>query len=1444
MFRHFFSTIVVVFSGLVFLLLVVTRFSFEVQLVFSIVALMVAYLLRRRDADIARMALVFMTIVISTRYIYWRYTDTLQFSDPGSLVVGYALFGAELYAFVVLLLGYVQTAAPLNRKPCALPNDTSLWPTVDLYIPTYNEPLHVVKSTILAAQNIDWPKNKLKIYVLDDGDRTEFRQFSELAGVNYISRTDNLNAKAGNINNAMGFTNGELIAIFDCDHVPTRSFLQLTVGWFLKDKKLGALQTPHHYYTPDPFEKNLDIHGTIPNEGKLFYGLVQDGNDFWDASFFCGTCAVLRRSSLEEIGGVSVETVTEDALTALRLHRAGYTSAYINVAQAAGMATETLSDHINQRIRWARGLAQIFRIDNPLFARGLSFAQRLCYTNATIHFLYAIPRLIFLTAPLCYLFFDLYIIHTEAIMIAVMAIPHILHNHISTAKLHRPYRHSFWAEVYETVLSVYILPVTLAALIIPKQSVFKVTAKGNVQNSSYFAYRVAMPFVVLAVLNIAGLSVGLLKLFYWGSADADTVVLNIVWTLYNLIIIGVTIAVAWEVKQSRVRFRHKVGDKASIRTSQGYLLDATVLDLSETGALLRLSGEPESPSDYADDLMLYLASPITDVALQSEIVALEGKNLRIRFSELTIDKQRELVRYLYSPADAWVEDYRSSITARSHHSLFRLVKFSLYGFARLLSGTFIRANRQDTEQNMLPTFVVMFAVLMAVAVFFSHPVNAQEVESDTVYNIAVLTERYDKEIEIGEIRYGLTVPFSIRRDAIVEQAKLSLVLSYGGARADSQDYLKVELNGETLWVADDVRNQKQLLEFDIDPATLSEFNTIRLSLDRSSQQNCLADEHAGFKVLIHQESRLAMQTRRLPFADNLANLPLPFFDDRDPRPASINVVLSTAAQSKTLEAAATISGWLGTLAKYRGVLFNVSKGDIPQNNAILVGPVDDLPDSVDISNIEGPTIRIQRNPADTDYDLLIVTGRNEKEVRTASLSLIRDDIKLSGSSVTVEGVPSARIKQYTAPNWVATDQPVKLSEIAALNGSLLHIEENDFSPIQLDFTLPADLYRMDRSDYELNLDYFFEPLLEGIDERLFVSLNGEQVAVVKVDDKQDYRFWHKLPVLDSLLATDKPESAAKIRLPAKLLHASNQLEFRFTTPSSIDASCIENGVDNKTLRQVKAGITPSSWFNLESNEHFSKLPNLALFSNSGLPFTRNADLSRTAVILSDNASEAELSLYLTVMARFASITGLAPFNVSVIDSSLLEEYSDYDYLVFGDVSNSPVLESWLERSPFSSFMEGLRVRNLTLQERVFAIFNLRNPFAELQTLRSDYERLSQDASVMFGLESPLHRGRSVLFFHAQDPNTYYGLSQSIVDPSRYKLLQGATALVTLDTITSYPGNNTYLAGNLTWLSQARVSLASNPWTPLLSLLVIAFVFSYFFMNRVEKRKQKRLNSDD
>src|SRR5262249_632574 len=365
---------------------------------------------------------------------------------------------------------------------------------------------------------------------------------------------DNAHAKAGNINFALQQTQGEYVAIFDSDHVPTSSFLQATLGWFLRDRQLGMVQTPHHFYSPDPFERNLRLFRKIPNEGELFHRLVQDGNDLWNASFFCGSCAVLRREALHEIGGIAVETVTEDAHTALRMQCRGWNTAYINIPQAAGLATETLAAHIGQRIRWARGMIQVLRLENPLFAGGLALSQRLCYFNATTHFLFALPRLIFLTVPLVYLLLGMVNIYGYSLAVFAYALPHIVISNLTTSRIQGKHRFSFWNEIYEAVLAPYILLPTLLALVNPRLGKFNVTAKGGIVRPSYFDPRIALPLLFLLALNVAGLFKAYQR-YVAEPARHDTVIMNSAWAIYNIVILSVAASVAWERRQRRSQVR-------------------------------------------------------------------------------------------------------------------------------------------------------------------------------------------------------------------------------------------------------------------------------------------------------------------------------------------------------------------------------------------------------------------------------------------------------------------------------------------------------------------------------------------------------------------------------------------------------------------------------------------------------------------------------------------------------------------------------------------------------------------------------------------------------------------------------------------------------------------------------------------------------------------------
>jgi len=634
-------------------IVVITPLDLVSQALFAVLTILVMLLIRGQPSRGVTLILVTLSIVVSTRYIWWRLTETLQFASELEAFLGIGLILAELYAWTVLVLGYIQTAWPLRRPPVAMPEDLALWPTVDLFIPTYNEPLSVVQNTVLGALSIDYPLDKLKIYILDDGRREEFREFAEAVGVGYITRDNNEHAKAGNLNHALRATDGELLALFDSDHVPTRAFLQLTVGWFLRDARLSLVQTPHHFYSPDPFERNLRGGTTVPNEGQLFYGLIQDGNDLWNASFFCGSCAVIRRAAVESIGGFAIATVTEDAHTALKMHRAGWNSAYLRLPLAAGLATERLAIHVGQRMRWARGMTQIFRVDNPALGRGLSFGQRVCYLNAMMHFFFGLPRFVFLTAPLAYLMFHLNIIAASGLMVIVYAAPHLIHSTVTNSRLQSRYRHSFWGEIYESVLALYILRPTLVTLVNPKRGKFNVTEKGGLLPRDYFDYKIVRPHLIILGLLIVALVIGIVRWFLRDFTDTEVLVLNVSWALFNLLTISAAIAVGRETRQLRSSVRLGLEMPSIIHLPDGQTLATRSRNLSTTGGMFAVA----RPEGIGPDAVVQIEVPVghRTAVLPARVVAWDGEVLRVAFENLTLRQQRDLVRVVLCRADAWLD---------------------------------------------------------------------------------------------------------------------------------------------------------------------------------------------------------------------------------------------------------------------------------------------------------------------------------------------------------------------------------------------------------------------------------------------------------------------------------------------------------------------------------------------------------------------------------------------------------------------------------------------------------------------------------------------------------------------------------------------------------------------------------------------------------------------
>lgn len=362
---------------------------------------------------------------------------------------------------------------------------------------------------------------------------------------------------------------------------------------------------------------------------------------------------MIRRSALEEIGGFAVETVTEDAHTALKMQRLGWKSAFLDIPLAAGLATERLVLHVIQRTRWARGMTQIFRLDNPLFGRGLKWQQRLCYLNAMLYFQFALPRVAFVTAPLAYLLFNLNIIHSSASLIFAYALPHLILSIYLNSRMNGRYRYSFWGEIYDMVMAFHLVLPTVVTMLFPKRGKFNVTDKGALLNVGYFDFSVVRPHVIIAVLLAVAVIAGIVRACahdYFG-VDPNVIALNVGWGLYSLVFLLAAIAVARETRQTRKTIRIDVEVPVVIHYASGISSRSNTLDLSMGGCRIAVPDDRHL-TDEIEEIELQLKSGSISIPVQ--VIACDEEAIRLQFEEIPLDRRRELVRVVLARADAWI----------------------------------------------------------------------------------------------------------------------------------------------------------------------------------------------------------------------------------------------------------------------------------------------------------------------------------------------------------------------------------------------------------------------------------------------------------------------------------------------------------------------------------------------------------------------------------------------------------------------------------------------------------------------------------------------------------------------------------------------------------------------------------------------------------------------
>ena len=516
-----------------------------------------------------------VALLVYASYLTYRAAFTI---NQDAIVFSLLVYFAELHGFVALFLYFHQLWH--LRKRTVVPPTSGL--KVDVYVTTYNEDVDLLRQTLRAAVAMRYPH---ETYVLDDGRRAEVRALADEVGCRYLTRPDNKHAKAGNWNNAFKQTTADFIATFDADHVPRADFLDRTLGFF-RDPKVAIVQVPQRYHNLDSVQHRVNWKTRrVISEQDTFFNLVMPGKDHWNAAFFCGTGAVLRRKPLEPHGGILTDTITEDLHTSVVLHSEGWKSVYLNETLVTGLAPVDLKSFAIQRLRWSEGNLKAAAFANPVTVAGLTLSQRVSYFASLYTWTTGLPKLIYYMAPPWILFTGTFpIAHFDATFVAVY-LAFISTLVVSYQIVSRGTGHLLMDELFNMVsFFTSLRAMKRAAFGRGKPGRFVVTSKrgdGTRDLTPVLPHLALLAFSALAVTwSLMGLGFGI-------TDDVRGAGTAIFWTLYNAALMVTVLRMSGRPADTRADCRFRANFAVEARgswTDPGRL--GVTADVSERGCSL------------------------------------------------------------------------------------------------------------------------------------------------------------------------------------------------------------------------------------------------------------------------------------------------------------------------------------------------------------------------------------------------------------------------------------------------------------------------------------------------------------------------------------------------------------------------------------------------------------------------------------------------------------------------------------------------------------------------------------------------------------------------------------------------------------------------------------------------------------------------------------------
>ena len=448
----------------------------------------------------------YFSLITTWIYIIFRVFFTLPNKINVSIVFAIIVLLIEIidaFFFAIYVFNILVKDCSIPKEPKLLKKD---YPELDVFIATINEDVELIEGTINACKRMSYPtKNKIHIYLCDDGHRKEMEELCTKYKIGYITRNNNKDAKAGNYNNALKLTSSPYVVVFDADMRPTKDFLIKSVPYLFLEENIGFVQLPQSFEDSDLFQRKFKLSGYIPFEQDYFYHRIQLSRNNNNSVIFCGTNAILSRKALDSVGGFATETITEDFATGLMLERNGFKGVALPFDLAFGKNVRSVFSLIKQRSRWCRGCLQTYKNYKILYKSGLNGRQKADYLSGIYYWFFGIRNIIYFLVPLLYSFFGIKIIQGNLVWFVILFFIQFVIKRFVIDILEERKVSSAWNRIYETILTPIVFLESILEIAGFSNKRFEVTIKKENNNKSLKNYYLVFSHIILFVLTFAGL---------------------------------------------------------------------------------------------------------------------------------------------------------------------------------------------------------------------------------------------------------------------------------------------------------------------------------------------------------------------------------------------------------------------------------------------------------------------------------------------------------------------------------------------------------------------------------------------------------------------------------------------------------------------------------------------------------------------------------------------------------------------------------------------------------------------------------------------------------------------------------------------------------------------------------------------------------------------------